>query len=599
MTGAAAAPSHGHDLVLGRFRALRPLGAGGSGTVWLARDEKAGRTVALKVVPREGKAGERAEREAHAVARLRSPRCARAYSVARDERHVYVAYEYIAGKTLREAIRAGEVDDATAVEAGAQICDALAHAHRKGIIHRDVKPANVLLEDRDDVSVRLLDFGLAQIDEADTLTAAGDVPGTLAYISPERLAGKPASGAADVWAVGVILWESLAGYQPFWAGSPVETAKLIGAGAPPLRTVRPDLPKPLTAAVDRALSLDPRRRPNPERLAAELRASLATAAERRGGRRAASRREVVERSVHAGLAAAFASFAGVLFPFFPTGLLAGLVVVTALAAFLAPRAGLVLALAVPVLPLGDVSKGLALAYLPLAVLWACLAWRDARRAFLCVTGPLLALAGALPLVPLVAERARGPVRRFAQGAAAVLLAAVVSGMRGVPLPLTDSPPPRGLGIAGSDSATAVGSALWSALADQPAIAIEAIVMGAVAVLLPHMRKRGLWQVAGFGAAVLGAGLLAPALAGAGHVAALPVTLAVWVTCAILAVPAWREALLASRAVGEAVRARPAAVVEAPTEPRLAAAAVDVASDDPTIIVRTRRDARSGEQATVQ
>ena len=273
MSRASAAPRHGHDLILGRYRAVRPLGSGGSGTVWLARDEREGREVALKIVPREGKAGERAEREALAVARIRSPRCARAYSVARDERHVYVAYEYIPGKTLRESIRAGELNDGKAVEAGAQMLEALDHAHRKGIVHRDVKPANVLLEESDEVSVRLLDFGLAQLDEADTLTAAGDVPGTLAYISPERLEGKPSTGAADVWAVGVILWESLAGYQPFWSSSPVETARLIGTGAPPLRTARPDLPKPLTSAVDRALAVDPgdARRHSGWRTSSELR----------------------------------------------------------------------------------------------------------------------------------------------------------------------------------------------------------------------------------------------------------------------------------------------------------------------------------------
>jgi eukaryotic-like serine/threonine-protein kinase len=138
-------------LVLGRYRALRPLGSGGSGTVWLSRDVIEERDVALKVVPREGKAGERAKREALAVARLRSPAIARAYAVHRDARHVYVAYEYVAGKTVREAIRAGELNDRAIVEAGAQLLDALAHAHRRGIIHRDVKPANVLVADGDDV----------------------------------------------------------------------------------------------------------------------------------------------------------------------------------------------------------------------------------------------------------------------------------------------------------------------------------------------------------------------------------------------------------------------------------------------------------------
>jgi serine/threonine protein kinase len=99
------------DLVLGRYRPLRPLGSGGSGSVWLARDEEAGRDVALKIVPREGKAGSRAEREVDAATRLRHPRCLRALALARDERHVYVAYPYVAGSTLREARGGGGRDD--------------------------------------------------------------------------------------------------------------------------------------------------------------------------------------------------------------------------------------------------------------------------------------------------------------------------------------------------------------------------------------------------------------------------------------------------------------------------------------------------------
>src|SRR5204862_2071026 len=102
MSNAALAPE-GSGLVLGRSRPIRPLGSGGSGSVWLARDERTGLEVALKIVPREGKAGSRAEREASAAARLRHERCLRAYSLQRDDRHVYIAYEYVPGETMREA----------------------------------------------------------------------------------------------------------------------------------------------------------------------------------------------------------------------------------------------------------------------------------------------------------------------------------------------------------------------------------------------------------------------------------------------------------------------------------------------------------------
>jgi len=261
---------------LGPYRVVGPLGAGGMGHVWLARDERSGLDVALKIVAREGKSGHRAEREARAAASLRHPRCQRIVSLARDQSHVYITYEYIPGRTLREAMRAGELDDAAAIEVAAQISEALAHAHGKGIVHRDVKPSNVLLAQHLDtepgaVDVRLLDFGLAQMAEFDTLTALGDIPGTLAYISPERLQGLTATSAADVWGVGVLLWEALAGEHPFWGGDLTETSRRIQHGAEPLAALRPDLPQNVLETVGNALLVNPQRRPSAERLAHELR----------------------------------------------------------------------------------------------------------------------------------------------------------------------------------------------------------------------------------------------------------------------------------------------------------------------------------------
>src|SRR3954465_8091184 len=263
------------ELVLGRYRPLRPLGSGGSGSVWLARDEQNGLDVALKIVPREGKAATRAEREALAAARLRHKHCLRAYALERDSRNVYIAYEYVPGQTMRQALRAGELNDAAALEAAAQVLEALAHAHSRGVVHRDVKPSNILLAESEEISVRLLDFGLAQLAEEEPLTATGDVPGTLAYVPPERLRGEPGEPSADIWAVGTMLWEALAGFHPFWNGSLLETAKRIETGAAPPPRVRAALPKPLCARVDRMLSLDPAARPPAALLSHELRDALA------------------------------------------------------------------------------------------------------------------------------------------------------------------------------------------------------------------------------------------------------------------------------------------------------------------------------------
>src|SRR6476659_3183932 len=241
------------------------------GHVWLARDERSGLDVALKIVTREGKSGHRAEREARAAASLRHPRCQRILSLARDPSHVYIAYEYVPGRTMREALRAGELDDRAALEVCGQIADALAHAHRRGIVHRDVKPSNVLLAESPEIDVRLLDFGLAQMAEFDTLTGLGDIPGTLAYIAPERLSGLPATAAADVWGLGVVLWEALAGEHPFWGGDLSETSRRIQQGAPPLESLRPDLPRHVLDTVASALGTSPQRRPTAAFLAEELR----------------------------------------------------------------------------------------------------------------------------------------------------------------------------------------------------------------------------------------------------------------------------------------------------------------------------------------
>jgi hypothetical protein len=518
--------------VLGRYRPVRPLGSGGSGSVWLARDEASGLEVALKTVPREGKAGERAEREAAVAARLRHARCLRAYAFGTDERHAYIAYEYAPGCTLREAIRSGRIDDATAIEVAAQVLDGLAYAHARGVVHRDVKPSNVLLVDGDDVSVRLLDFGLARLEEAETLTAVGDVPGTLAYIPPERLAGKPTGPAADVWAAGVVLWESLAGVHPFWTSSVLGTARAIESGAPSLATARPDLPRALVAAVDRALSPEPGRRPSASKLAAALRSAMPAGQPKRkqGGRGTTPTLARAENALAAVLAALVAGFGAAVLPFYPNGWWAGIAAVAGIATLARPRIGLAIALAAPVLPLGNHALGLALVYAAAAGLWLVLAWREPRFGLLFAVGPLLAPLGALGLMPLAASPVRSSVRRAGLATLGVLVAAVVAGLRDAPFPLTGESPPDRLGVAGAEEPLSVAARLWDVLAAHPGIVVAALTLAAAAALIPYVRERGPWSIAGLGAGVLAAMLLA-----APSVAALPVVAATWCMCAVLAV----------------------------------------------------------------
>jgi hypothetical protein len=520
-----------HELFLGRYRPVRPLGSGGMGHVWLARDERSGLDVALKIVPREGKAGHRAEREAKAAAALRHSRCQRIIALAHDSSHAYIAYEYIPGRTLREALRSGELDDRRTLEVGAQIAEALAHAHGRGIVHRDVKPSNVLLAEAGEVDVRLLDFGLAQMAEFDTLTGLGDIPGTLAYISPERLQGLAATPAADIWAVGVLLWEALAGEHPFWGGDLTDTSHRIVQGAPPLETMRPDLPRQILDTVGSALSANPQRRPSAGRLAHELR-SLPKRRRKpaRPSRPARTKTEIAtDRLLPAALSGLASGWVSAALPFYPAHWPAGIALAGAALGFAAPRAGLAFTLAVAFFPLANVSLGLAMLYAVLAVLWMALTWRDARAGLLFAAGPLLSPLAALTLVPLASQLAKGKVRRAAQAGAAVLVAAVVAGLRRAPLPFDGSTPPLGLGVDGSRRPGAVADSLLTQLGAHPALVAEAIVLALAAAALPHVRRRGPWPAVWFGATLLAAtALLAPSAA------VLPFVVVAWVTAGALA-----------------------------------------------------------------
>lgn len=526
-----------HDLVLDRYRAVRPLGSGGNGSVWLARDEVTGLDVALKIVPREGKAAARAEREALAARRLRHERCVRAYDIGQDSGHVYIAYEYVPGRTVREALRADAISDKDAVEVAAQVLDALAHAHRTGIVHRDVKPSNILLEHRDVISVRLLDFGLAQFDGADTLTAVGDVPGTLAYIAPERLAGDEAAPASDVWAVGVLLWEALAGRHPFWGMPLQEVAQAIERGAPPLESERPDLPRRLVSAVTAALAPDPARRPHASVLSGELRATVkapqAPSAARTSTRptvaTSAASASVGTRMVPALLAGVAAAIGVTILPFWPTILALAIVTGAAAAALWRPRLGVAIALAAPVFPFGNLSQGAALLYSAFAVAWLAIFWREARLALLFVVGPLLGGLGLLALVPLAVQPIRGVTHRAAMAAVAVLSAGLVAGMAGDPLPV-GSVRLESLDVGPADSMQSIALSLGDTLGSQPLLAIAALVAALGAVLFPWARARSR-----YGVPVLGAALVACAIAAGAGVAATIAIIAVWgVAAAVVA-----------------------------------------------------------------
>src|SRR5919199_1614737 len=264
-------------LVLDRYRLLRRLGAGGFGVVWLAHDERLDRVVAVKrIETHNAAAGTRAQREAKAAARLAHPGIVGLYESGRDEGAVYLVSELVRGRTLGELMDDGALSDRDVLAIGIALCDALAHAHGRGVVHRDVKPGNVMVPDEphDGAGVaKLTDFGVARIAGDDVLTRTGDVVGTLAYMAPEQAEGREAGAEADLYALALVLYEALAGVNPVRARGAASTARRVGARLPPLGRLRRDLPLDLCAAIDRALLPRPEQRGT----VGELRAALATA----------------------------------------------------------------------------------------------------------------------------------------------------------------------------------------------------------------------------------------------------------------------------------------------------------------------------------
>ncbi|MEA2378092.1 MAG: eukaryotic-like serine/threonine-protein kinase [Thermoleophilaceae bacterium] len=263
----------GARVVLGRYRLERRLGAGGFGVVWLGWDEKLEREVAVKAIPREDGSGERVEREARAAARLNHPGIVAVYELASDEHNVYLVSELVRGRTLAELVRASAIADRDVARIGLALCDALEHAHSHGVIHRDIKPQNVMVVADPAAGAgfaKLADFGVAHVVSDNPLTQTGDVVGTLAYMAPEQAEGARVSPASDVYSLALTLYEAWTGTNPVRAGGPAATARRLGQPLPSLGAMRRDLPLELCDAIDDALEVDPVHRPAPRALRAEL-----------------------------------------------------------------------------------------------------------------------------------------------------------------------------------------------------------------------------------------------------------------------------------------------------------------------------------------
>jgi eukaryotic-like serine/threonine-protein kinase len=254
------------DVLLGdRYRLVRMIGSGGMGTVWEAEDETLGRPVAVKVLSESLAAGERAvrrfEREAQAAARLSGPYIAAVYDFGRSEGRPYIVMELVRGETLEDRLaREGPLPPQEASRIATQVAEALEEAHRAGIVHRDVKPGNVMLTPAGDVKV--MDFGIAAAAWAERVTTSGLVLGTPSYLAPEQARSEKTTPASDVYALGAMLYEMVAGRPPFIAESPVALALAhIREDPRPLDQVADGVPPSLASASMAALAKDPAERP--------------------------------------------------------------------------------------------------------------------------------------------------------------------------------------------------------------------------------------------------------------------------------------------------------------------------------------------------
>jgi eukaryotic-like serine/threonine-protein kinase len=248
------------DEVAGRYRLDELQGHGPMSEVWRAHDDTLDRTVALKMLSPTADL-ERFRREAQALAALTHENVMRVYDYGEDEAGPFMALEWLSGGTLEDRLRQGPLPPDETRRVAERMAAGLAHLHARGLVHRDLKPANVLFDEEG--RPKLGDFGLARRTAgAGTLTEAGTVMGTAAYLSPEQAGGETAGPASDVYSFGVILFRMLTGALPFVADEPLALMNMHRHAAPPaVEELQPDAPRDLAALASAALSKDPEQRP--------------------------------------------------------------------------------------------------------------------------------------------------------------------------------------------------------------------------------------------------------------------------------------------------------------------------------------------------
>jgi hypothetical protein len=553
----AVPPLYPEGIVADRFRIIETIGVGGSATVFEAEDLQTGELIALKAIPAQEKLRKRARREMQCAGTLDHGAIVKMRGSAEDDDYIYVAFELVRGNDLSDVLKEKRLEESEILRAVAAVCDALEHAHSHSVIHRDVKPGNILL--REDGILKLTDFGIAQIDHPDA-TVDESLLGTLSYMSPEQVRGDMTTGSTDVWSAALVAYEALTRRNPYRSKNPVELAEKHKKLRLSLQNDRPDLPSVATKMIDRALDPDNQRRPLPGQLRdALLRGAIAMERgqadmdpsievprpdprvnlrkrwlravpdrhenDGRGEARERSRsRSTAERSgaeqqltavlerVQPYAPSALTAVGGTLLlgalPFYPTGWPIAIAILAAIVALRLPwlAAALVLAAGLPLL--GNLAFGLVPPAAILLGIWLVLMLRDGRRALLPLVAPLATLCFAWALYPLLCGTSPRAWVRGALGAAGALTMTLALGLSGLGSPLTPTLDLATLGtrITASDDVIVTAGTLAAAIGFGPLLL--AVVWSALAVTAPAVlaaRGRALLTAAGLW---LGIGTLA-------------------------------------------------------------------------------------------
>jgi hypothetical protein len=544
-------------LLYDRYQIVRKLGSGAFATVYLADDLHMGRPVAIKVVDQVADVDDRVLREAQAAAKLSHHHILTVYEMVREPDKTLLFTEYIQGRTLRDHYRERSLDDLDILEVGVQLCRALEHAHKRGVVHRDIKPENIMLVEGDGVDARLMDFGVAQLEDRASITLDGDLVGTLAYMSPEQGEGKNVDSRSDVYSLALTLYEGFTRRNPLTGKKLQELLRDVSRPEiPPLYVNRPDLPAALNDALARAMSLDRYARPDAGAFGRMLARAAKHMPEEVPDERLATR--VRDRLVPVGVdrdrlaylgqhvAAGAFSLSCLLYvlprvPFYPQVAIIPLIVVPAFIALLWPFGGGVLTLALLAPPVFAFGAGWGVVYLvPAALAIGLLRWRGREWAALLPGIVPFAVAGGvgLALLPLagVLLRRWGALAGFLSG----LVLVVAGGLTGwTTMPYTFNPGPGA-----SLMASAHAASPWTVLMEiarfldsRPELTLQVLLFAVFSLplyaLAGRSRERRMWGASAYLILLLVGFVLLPILALGVPVAMGPFLVA-YVPCAIIA-----------------------------------------------------------------